>query len=89
MLLTRNIVMEGRRTTLRIERAIWQAMDELCVRERISLGVLCHRIDRARQGGARAAAVRAVVSNYFRYSLRDSRAVSILDAAIRDMAGEP
>ncbi len=80
--------MDGRRTTIRMERAIWQAVDELCVRERISLGVFCARVDRARRKGARAAAVRAVVTNYFRYALRGDGG-STLDDALRDIVGEP
>jgi len=73
-MLTRNIVIGTRRTTVRLEAAIWEALDDLCVRERLSRHDLCTQIEADRDGVNRAQAVRSVVMNYFRLSLKGGEA---------------
>lgn len=73
-LLTRNVVIDGKRTTIRLESAIWHAVEDLCTRENISRHDLCSRVESGRDGLNRAQAIRAVVMNYFRFALRDSDA---------------
>lgn len=70
-LLTRNVVIDGKRTTIRLESAIWDAVEDLCAREDISRHDLCSRVEAGRDGLNRAQAIRAVVINYFRFSLVD------------------
>lgn len=67
-LLTRNVVIDGKRTTIRLESAIWDAVDDLCTREKMSRHDLCSRVEDGRDGLNRAQAIRAVVVNYFRFS---------------------
>lgn len=82
-LLTRNVVIDGKRTTIRLESAIWDAVDDLCSRERISRHDLCSRVEAARDGLNRAQAIRAVVVNYFRFALRgDAGTTSIFELAL-------
>ncbi len=75
-MLTRNIIIGSRRTTVRLEAAIWEALDEMCVRERITRHELCTQIEIERDGINRAQAVRSVVINYFRLSLKKGHAGS-------------
>lgn len=63
---TRNIVIARRRTTVRLETAVWNALDEICLKEDISRHELCTMIDEARGLANRAQAVCAAVINYFR-----------------------
>lgn len=77
-LLTRNVVIDGKRTTIRLESAIWDAVDDLCVREEISRHDLCSRVEARRDGLNRAQAIRAVVVNYFRLALLGDDASSIV-----------
>lgn len=77
-LLTRNVVIDGKRTTIRLESAIWDAVDDLCVREEISRHDLCSRVEARRDGLNRAQAIRAVVVNYFRLALLGDAASSIV-----------
>lgn len=77
-LLTRNVVIDGKRTTIRLESAIWDAVDDLCVREEISRHDLCSRVEARRDGLNRAQAIRAVVVNYFRLALLGDGASSIV-----------
>lgn len=70
-LLTRNVVIDGKRTTIRLESAIWDAVDDLCAREKMSRHDLCSRVESGRHGLNRAQAIRAVIVNYFRFALRN------------------
>lgn len=66
-LVTRNVRIDGRRTCLRLEQEMWHALEEICVRERLTLHALCSLIEPRRFGSARATAVRAFVVAYFRF----------------------
>ena len=44
-LVTRNVRIGGRRTSLRLEPALWDALDEVCQREGLTRHQLCTRID--------------------------------------------
>ena len=68
-MLTRNVIVQEKRTTIRLESAVWEALDELCMRERVSRHELCTRIEAKRSGVNRAQAVRATVVNYYRLAL--------------------
>lgn len=82
-MLTRNIVIGSRRTTVRLEAAIWEALDEMCVRERITRHELCTQIEARRDGINRAQAVRSIIINYYRLSLKNRTAgENILMAAL-------
>ena len=65
-MVTRNVVVNGKRTTIRLEMAVWDAFDEICMRENLSRHELCTRIENARKGANRAQAVRATIVNYYR-----------------------
>lgn len=70
---TRNVVIDGRRTTVRLEASIWSALDEICVNERMTRHDLCTRIERARGRANRAQAIRATVVSYYRTALKVGR----------------
>ena len=69
-MLTRNVIIQEKRTTIRLASAVWEALDELCMRERVSRHELCSRIEAKRSGVNRAQAVRAEVVNYYRLALK-------------------
>lgn len=77
-LLTRNVVIDGKRTTIRLESAIWDAVDDLCSRERMSRHDLCSRVEAGRDGLNRAQAIRAVVVNYFRFAMGNNPSESFV-----------
>ncbi len=72
MLITRNVTINGRRTSLRLERENWLAMEEICERESLTSHELCSLVDRHRANFSRTSAVRAFITAYFR-ELADSQ----------------
>lgn len=79
---TRNIMMAKRRTTIRLEAAVWDALDEICEKEGLTRHEICTRIDAVRDKANRAQAVRATVINYLRLAAAGS-AGNRVDAALK------
>ncbi len=65
-LISKNVTINGRRTSLRLEKASWEAMDDICKCEELTLHELCSLIENRRQGASRTSAVRAFIVTYFR-----------------------
>jgi predicted DNA-binding ribbon-helix-helix protein len=65
-LLSRNVTVAGRRTSLRLEQPMWDAMAEICLREGVTLGQLCQRIDERRRESSLTAAIRVYALSYYR-----------------------
>ena len=65
-LVSRNVTMGGRRTSLRLEQTMWDAVSEICWREAISIGQLCQMVDNTRRESTLTAALRVFVLNYFK-----------------------
>ena len=71
-LVSRNVTVNGHRTSLRLEQDVWDALEEVCGREGLSLHEVCTHIENRRSGSSRTAAVRAFVLGYFREAASDS-----------------
>ncbi|WP_460021501.1 ribbon-helix-helix domain-containing protein [Magnetospira thiophila] len=65
-LVTRNVTVHGRRTSIRLEKENWSALEEICQRERISIHELCSQIDSNRTNSSRTSTVRAFITAYCR-----------------------
>lgn len=63
---SRNITLHGRRTSLRLEQPMWDALEEICRRERCGLSDLCARIDEQRRESTLTAAIRVFILLYYR-----------------------
>lgn len=64
-LISRNIVVGNRRTSIRLEDAAWNALDDICRFEGVTVNQLCSMIDARRNSGSRTSAVRAYIVSYF------------------------
>jgi predicted DNA-binding ribbon-helix-helix protein len=64
--LRRNVTIDGRRTSLRLESAIWHGLEEICRRERIDFQQICNLIEQNRDRASRTSALRIFIVNYFR-----------------------
>ena len=65
-LVSRNVSLADRRTSIRLEPEMWDALHEICAREGRSLHDICTEIDRQRTEAALTASVRVFILNYFR-----------------------
>ena len=65
-LISKNVTINGRRTSLRLEQASWEGLNDICQCEGLTLHELCSLIETRRQGASRTSAVRAFIITYFR-----------------------
>lgn len=66
VLVCRNVTVNGRRTSLRMEPLLWDSMKEICEREGMSLNQMCSAIDSRRGASNLTAAIRVFIVQYFR-----------------------
>lgn len=71
-LISRNVTVDGHRTSLRLEHDVWEALEEVCDREGLSMHELCTVIETRRTGSSRTAAVRTFVLGYYREAASDT-----------------
>lgn len=63
-LISRNVTINGRRTSLRLERVIWDAIGDICEKEGLTIHELITLIDHRRNKISRTSAVRMVIVTY-------------------------
>ena len=66
----RNVTINGRRTSIRMEPILWDALHDICQREALSLNQMSALVDRRRGEVGLTAAVRVFVIGYFREAAR-------------------
>jgi predicted DNA-binding ribbon-helix-helix protein len=65
-LINRNVVAERGRTSMRLEPELWEALAEICARERQDINHLVRQIEAIGHSGGRTSAVRVFIVKYFR-----------------------
>ena len=63
-LINRNVTINGHRTSLRLEPAIWDAVTDICDIEELTIHELITLIDRRRNEISRTSAVRTFIVTY-------------------------
>ena len=81
-LVNRNVTIGRRRTSLRLEPAMWDALEEICRREEMSQHELCAVVDERRRASSLAAAIRVFIVNYFRAAATEEGHASIGHGAL-------
>ena len=76
-LINRNVIAQSGRTSMRLEPELWDALQEICLLETITLSDLVQRIEREGHPGGRTSAIRVHVVNYFRKIARASGGVPL------------
>ena len=64
--LRRNVTVSGRRTSVSLEVSMWEALRELCERERLTAAELFTLVDQKREEASLASALRIFALTYFR-----------------------
>src|ERR1700761_3749518 len=65
-LINRNVTVAGRRTSVRLEQAMWDALEEICRREGKVMNRLVTELDETRQESSLTAAIRVTIMLYFK-----------------------
>ena len=67
-LITRNVFVDGRRTSIRLEMEMWGALLDIAARERRNVHEICSLVNRAgrRPESSLTAAIRVFIMAYFR-----------------------
>ncbi len=63
-LIGKNVIINGRRTSLRLEQALWDAVGDICDKEGLTLYELITLIDHGRDKISRTSAVRTFIVTY-------------------------
>lgn len=66
MLVSRNVTVSGRRTSIRLEPEMWDGLTEICGREEITPHQLVTLVDRCRHRSSLTAKLRVFIFAYFR-----------------------
>jgi len=69
MLICKNVIVNGRRTSMRLDRETWISLNDICEREGVTIHELCSLIDRIRARSGLSSATRLFVLTYFRTKL--------------------
>lgn len=75
-LISRNVTVGGHRTSIRLEGASWDALDDICKFEAIGVNELCTIIEALRHGSSRTSAVRAFIVTYFRRAAMENGGIT-------------
>lgn len=70
-LISRNVTINGRRTSIRLEQENWEALEEICHRESMNVHQLCDLVEKNRHISNRTSAIRAFIVSYFRAAATD------------------
>jgi predicted DNA-binding ribbon-helix-helix protein len=65
-LVNRNVTALRGRTSMRLEPELWEALEDICRREKQTLGEMVKRVEQRGHPGGRTSAVRVFVLDYFR-----------------------
>ena len=70
-LINRNVTVGGRRTSMRLESSMWEALHQVCLREAKKLNRLVTDIDRQRVESTLTAAIRVYLLQYYSAAATD------------------
>lgn len=63
---SRNVRIEGHRTSVRLEAPMWEALDDICRREGKNLNEICGEVAQKKREGGFTSALRVFILNYYR-----------------------
>ena len=69
MLVCKNVIVNGRRTSMRLDRETWVSLADICEREGLTIHELCSKIDSVKGQSGLSSATRLFVLTYFRFVL--------------------
>lgn len=91
-LVTRNIRLADKRTSVRLEPLLWQALEDVARRQKISIHELCTQIHKTKpERGGLTSAMRVHLLGYYREALKDAeqRLAEANENALRPRSRDP
>ena len=71
MFICKNVTVNGRRTSMRLEKETWESLADICLREQTTIHKICSALDRTRGRFGLSSATRLFVLRYFRKKLNE------------------
>ncbi len=71
-LINRNVIVDGHRTSVRLEPQMWDALGEITRREGRTMHQICSQVDRTRGETTLTGALRVFILTYYRDAARAS-----------------
>lgn len=71
-LINRNVTVNGHRTSMRLEPAMWDALEDICRREKLTIHEACSLVDARRSQSSLTAAMRVFILGYFRAAVTET-----------------
>ena len=65
-MILKNVIVNGRRTSMRLEKEVWNALPDSCKEQNISLNTLCSQIEKSKNKRGLSSAMRVYVFIYYR-----------------------
>ena len=65
MLICKNVVVNGHRTSMRLDQEAWKALFNICQKENITIHQLCSKINETKGNSGLSGAVRLFALTYF------------------------
>ncbi len=86
-LISKNVTIAGRRTSVRLEPYMWACLDDICGRENMTAHQFCTEVDRHRRASSLTAAIRVAILAYYRNAAvrRDDISASSSRERIREV----
>ncbi|HLF58592.1 MAG TPA: ribbon-helix-helix domain-containing protein [Alphaproteobacteria bacterium] len=85
-LVNRNVTVNGHRTSMRLEPAMWEALEDICRRENRTIHDFCSLVDTQRTQSSLTAAMRVFILGYFRSGLTQQAASAEVSPRLGDAA---
>ncbi|MCX8506163.1 MAG: ribbon-helix-helix domain-containing protein [Alphaproteobacteria bacterium] len=63
---SRNVMVGGKRTSIRLEPEMWEGLFDIARNEKISVNAICSEVDRTRCQSSLTSAVRVFIVSYYR-----------------------
>ena len=67
MLVCKNVIVNGRRTSMRLDQEIWNSLSDICQKEDMNIHQLCSKIDSQKGNSGLSGAVRLFVLTYLQH----------------------
>jgi predicted DNA-binding ribbon-helix-helix protein len=81
-LVIRNIVVAGRRTSVRLEPVMWEALLEIARQQETNVNQLVTEIDRQRNSSSLTAAIRVYIVDFYRSAASQAERATDLRATL-------